>query len=232
VGDKRFADRRAVATDQVEDPRREPDLVDDVGEDERVQRSDLRRLDHDGAARREGRRYLGRDLTERIVPWRDRPDHAHRFAQDQRVVRALLEPVRRGQLGVDPEVLDRDLLLCALSLGHADLQRDQLGEPGGPLFEGIGDRGEVPRALGRRGLGPAREGLSRCRHRRDDVGGRTARHVAHGSCGRRVDDRNRAWRTGGDPPAVDVDRLVHGVGPGVPRDLHGGHLVDNLSIRQ
>ena len=68
----RLADDRAVAGDQVEHAGRQPDRVDDLGEDERVERRDLARLEHDRAAGGERRRDLGGDLVQRVVPRRDR----------------------------------------------------------------------------------------------------------------------------------------------------------------
>ena len=52
-------------------------------EDERVDRCDLRRLEHDGAAGGERVRDLGADLVQRVVPRRDAADHADRLPHDE-----------------------------------------------------------------------------------------------------------------------------------------------------
>jgi hypothetical protein len=69
----RGAHRRAVAVDEVEHARRHAGVVQHLGEDERVQRRDLARLQHHGAAGGERRRHLAGDLVQRPVPRRDQP---------------------------------------------------------------------------------------------------------------------------------------------------------------
>ena len=91
VGGDRLADRRAVAGDEVEHAGRQADLVDDLGEHEGVERGDLARLDHDGAAGGHGVGDLGGDLVQRVVPRRDAADDADRLAHDERVPDRLLE---------------------------------------------------------------------------------------------------------------------------------------------
>ena len=82
------------AGDEVEDAGRQADLVDGVGEDERAQRRDLARLQHDGAAGGERRRDLRGDLVQRVVPRRDRADDADRLAHDESSCRPA--PPRRS----------------------------------------------------------------------------------------------------------------------------------------
>ena len=79
---QRLADDRTDAGHQVEHAGREADVVDDLGEDERVDRRDLRRLEHDGAAGGQRVRDLGADLVERVVPRRDATDDADGLADD------------------------------------------------------------------------------------------------------------------------------------------------------
>ena len=68
-----------------------PGGLDHLGEDEGVERRHLGGLEHHGAARGERRRDLERDLVQRIVPRRDRADHADRLAHHQRVADLFLE---------------------------------------------------------------------------------------------------------------------------------------------
>ena len=56
---ERLADDRPESGHEVEHAGRQPELVEDVGEQERVQRRDLGRLDHHGAAGGERRSDLG-----------------------------------------------------------------------------------------------------------------------------------------------------------------------------
>ena len=60
-------------------PGGKPSVVDDLGEDERVDRRDLGRLQHDGAAGGQRVGDLGADLVERVVPRRDAADDADRL---------------------------------------------------------------------------------------------------------------------------------------------------------
>ena len=78
-----LADHRADAGDEVEHAGRQPDVVDDLGEDERVERRDLARLEHDGAAGGQRVGDLGRDLVQRVVPRRDAADDADRLPHDE-----------------------------------------------------------------------------------------------------------------------------------------------------
>ncbi len=94
-----LAHHRADAGDEVEHPGREPDVVEDLGQDEGVERRHLARLQHDGAARGEGRGDLGGDLVQRVVPRRDGTHHADRLAHDERVADLLFEGELRGELG-------------------------------------------------------------------------------------------------------------------------------------
>ena len=80
--DDRRADRRAVAVDEVEHARRHAGLVQDLGEDDRVERRDLGRLQHHRAAGGERRRDLAGDLVDRPVPRRDHADDADRLRGD------------------------------------------------------------------------------------------------------------------------------------------------------
>jgi hypothetical protein len=82
-------------------------LVDDLGQQQRVERHLRRRLDHDGATGQQGRDELADDDDLRDVERGDGGDHAHRFADDLvRAVHAVeaLVPGRgpgRGEEAVD-----------------------------------------------------------------------------------------------------------------------------------
>ena len=84
---------------QVEHAGGQADLVDDLGEDERVERRHLARLEHDGAAGGERGADLADDLVERVVPRRDRADDADRLLDDEGVADLLFELERVEQRG-------------------------------------------------------------------------------------------------------------------------------------
>ena len=94
---ERFTDDRTEPGHQVEDARREADLVDDLGEDERVDGCDLRRLQNDGATGGERVGDLRADLVQRVVPRRDATDDADGLADDETVA-GVLELERRREL--------------------------------------------------------------------------------------------------------------------------------------
>ena len=85
VTDQRVAGRRAAAGDDIHHAFGE-DVGDDLGELQRRQRRLLGRLDDDGVAAGESRRELPGGHHQRIVPRRDRADHADRIAADHRGV--------------------------------------------------------------------------------------------------------------------------------------------------
>ena len=68
VGGDGLAHDRADSGDEVEDAGRGAELVEDLGQDEGVERGHLTGLDHHGAAGGQGRCHLGGDLVQRIVP--------------------------------------------------------------------------------------------------------------------------------------------------------------------
>ena len=81
----------AGAGHEVEHARRETDLVDDLGQDERVERRDLAGLSTTVHPAASDGRDLGHDLVQRVVPRRDAADHADRLPHDERVADLLLE---------------------------------------------------------------------------------------------------------------------------------------------
>ncbi len=132
MGGDRLADDRTGAGDQVEHAGRQADLVDDLGEDERVERGDLARLEHDGAAGGEGAADLADDLVERVVPRRDRADDTDRLLDDEAVADLLLELERVEQRGEGLHVAGGQAGLDHRRPGdrHADLAGDDLGDLG------------------------------------------------------------------------------------------------------
>src|SRR5664280_741313 len=74
-----------------------------VGEQQHRQRRHLAGLEHDRAAGSQRRRHLRHYLMQRVVPRRDRADHADGFPNDEGVTNHLLEGVRRQQVRVDAE---------------------------------------------------------------------------------------------------------------------------------
>ena len=99
-----FAHDGTDTGDEVEHTVGQAHLVDDLGEDERVDRCHFARLEHDGVAGRERRSDLQGDLMQRVVPGRDAADDADRLAHDQRVADLALELVRAQHLCSDGEV--------------------------------------------------------------------------------------------------------------------------------
>ena len=128
-----------VAGDHLEHLRRQPRLVEDVGEDDRRQRHLLRRLEHHPVVGDDRRHDLVRHLVHRVVERRDRADHA-----EQRValgVDAALLAVRREVAGEDlavvleafagaeqQHVADPADLVERVLLAEAALGGDQVGE--------------------------------------------------------------------------------------------------------
>ena len=84
--------------DEIGDARRDAGVVQHPEDRDRAKRRRLGRLEHDGAARGQRRRDLARDHRDRIVPGRDRADHADRLAQHQE---ALVAARRGDRLAVD-----------------------------------------------------------------------------------------------------------------------------------
>ena len=79
--DDRLADDRAAPHHQVEDPARQPGVLEDPDQLPGAARHELRRLDHHRVTERQRRRHLpGRD-GDREVPRGDEADHADRLAR-------------------------------------------------------------------------------------------------------------------------------------------------------
>ena len=81
---QRLADGRPVAVNQVENAGRYAGLVQNLGEQHRVERRDLARLQHHRAAGRQRRRNFHRDLVYRPVPGRNQRAGTDRLFHDLR----------------------------------------------------------------------------------------------------------------------------------------------------
>ena len=149
-----------VPGDEVEHAGRQADVVDDLGEDEGVERGDLRRLEHHGAAGGQRGRDLGGDLVERVVPRRDGADDADRLLHDERVADRLLELERLD----DPAVFWNDISgrpACTSRLRLFTMPTSwvtSVAISSMPGLTALGDAGEVLGPLLDRGLRPRREG--------------------------------------------------------------------------
>ena len=190
----RLADDRARAGDQVEHAGRQADLVDDLGEDERVERGDLARLEHDGAAGGQRGRDLADDLVERVVPRRDAADDADRLAHDQGVADLLLvRVVRRRAARSVPEVrrsAGRPGSCCAAT-GMPTSLGDDLGDLVDAGAEALGDALQVlgPLLAARCGDQPSNAALARGLTARSTSLGGALRDAAHDLFGGGVDRR-------------------------------------------
>ena len=124
---------RAIGRNDVQHTGREPGLLEDLGEHERVERRLLRRLEHDGAAGEQRGAELRHREPQREVPGDDRADDADRLAAHEQAREhagpVLLPRVRLGLVGVpvEEELRHRDLQADARDR-RADLERRQLRE--------------------------------------------------------------------------------------------------------
>ena len=199
------------ARDEVEDAGRQAGGLDDLGQHEGVQRGDLARLDHDGAADRQGRRDLRRDLVQRVVPRRDAADDADRLAQDERVAElgAPRRPPRRA-----PARGGRSR--AAVRPGSAGPAGT--GMPSSVAMSTVSSsaRASSPSAMRvsaawRTSSGACdhgREGGARGRDRAVDVGRRPERDAPGDLLRGGVDDVERRGRRTAHPGAVDVEVLA------------------------
>ena len=210
VGGDALADLGTGAHDHVEHAGRQADVVDDLGQDVGVERCDLGRLQHDGAAGGEGATDLAHDLVERVVPRRDAADDTDRLLDDQAVADRLLPLDLAEQVGVALHVHGGEPGLDHGGPGdrHADLAGDRLGDLGSTGHEALVEALEVLLALLDVGLAPGAERRLRRGHGLVDVGGDAVGDAAHDFLGRRVDHVDGAGTLGGDPGPVDVDLVV------------------------
>ncbi len=134
-----------VPVTRLNTPAGQADVVDDLGEDEGVERGDLAGLEHDGAAGGHRVGDLGGDLVERVVPRRDAADDADRLLDDEAVADGGLVLVALGERGGGVERVDRQAGLHheAQPLRHARLAGDDGGDLVHAGAEALGDAGAV-----------------------------------------------------------------------------------------
>ena len=207
----RFTDDRPDPADQIEHAGREPHLVDDVGQDERVDRRHLARLQHDGAAGGQRRGDLEDDLVQRVVPRRDGAHDADRLTDDEGVPDLLLPFEALGGVGGIGERAGGQAHLDGSRQRHrhAHLVRDDLGDLVGAGAERLGDPGQQLAPLLAGGGGPAGEGGGGGLDGLVDVLGRALGNGGEDLFGGRVDDLQGALAGRGDPGPVDVDLVAH-----------------------
>jgi hypothetical protein len=207
VADQRLADDRSGPGHKVEHAAGQAGVVDDLGEDVGVERRDLRRLQHDGAAGGEGVGDLRRDLVQRVVPRRDGADDTDRLLHDEAVAEGLLVGVVLADGGGRREGVDRQAGLDeqAQPLRHACFLGHDRGDLVHSGAESLGDAAAVLGPLLRGGLRPPVErGTGGAGGLVDVVGGPVGDRADHRAVGRVVDvDRPAAG--GRHPRAVDVE---------------------------
>ncbi len=210
VGGDGLPDHRAGARHEVEHTGRQPDLVDDLGEDEGVERRDLAGLEHHRAARGQRRCDLGHDLVQRVVPGGDAADDADGLAHHQGVAQPLLEGERVEQAGVVAGVHGGQPGLDELGHldGHPHLTGDDLGQLAAAGRQGFGQGLEVTAAFGHRGGRPGIERGPGGRHGPVYVVGRPLGDGAHHLLGGGVDDLDCALTGAVDPGTVDEEPVV------------------------
>ena len=227
VGDERDACRLALPAHDVEHAGRQ-DVGRQLGQAQRGVGRELGRLQHDGVPDGQRRRHLPGGHVERVVPRRDRPDHAERLPPEHRRVArhvlaggaALEEAARRREelpvveREVHLELHDRDGLADVLRLDRREVL-DVALDAAGQLVDGLA---ALARRLGR----PLREGPTGGRHGVVDVGGVRRRRGADHGAGRRVDDVVGGAAAGRAPLVVDEVLVLHGGLRGAERGSERG----------
>jgi len=218
VADQGLPGRVAWAGDQVEHAGRQAGLLgDQPGQPQHRERGVLRRLEHDRAAGRQGRRDLLGEQRQRRVPRDHRAHHADRLAQrEDQVIAALVGRQRlAGQLvgpaGVMIEDVGHEVRRHGVDLAEAQrdavvqgLQAEQLA---GVRADQVRDRAEHPDPLAGPGARPRAlvERPARRAHGAVDVG--------------RAGDRERGDLLAGGGMGVAPGAAVGGRGP-LPVDQH------------
>ena len=214
VGGDRFADHRPETGDQVEDALRQSRLVDDLGQDEGVDRGDFARLQDDRASRGQGRCDLERDLVQGEVPRSDGADDTDWLFDDERVADLVLPDIRRRPGRVVGELSggQSDLEHLGEVARHPDFVADHVGDLAGAGLEPLGDLLEERAAVLGRRRRPARESAMGRLDRSVDVGWRPRRDGCEHLLGGRVDDLERLGPRRRNPRSIDVKGItnVHG----------------------
>ena len=193
VRDDARADRIAGAGDHVQDARWE-DLGGELGEPQRAQRGDLRRLEHDHVPRGERRRDLPDRHHQGVVPGRDLADDADRFAAHERRVAGLVLPRGRGvrrsrRTGEESELIRADRQLLGRQRTRlADVGRLERRQLAGVAVDRVGERQQRLHSPTGRRVTPAEPCGPGRAHCAIDVGLRALGHAADRLPVRRIDD--------------------------------------------
>ena len=181
--DQIVGDLGRIAEHEIQNPGRQPGVVEGAHQLHRAGRRFFRSLEDDGTARRQRAADLSRRRTHRKIPRRERRDRTDRlpqhgmphavFARDD----APIEPQSFGGVPFDDIAAAQDLepgLIDRLALLERHRDRhlvDALADEAGGLQDDL-------RALGRRCLAPDRKSPFSGRERVVEIGCRRGRHGA------------------------------------------------------
>jgi hypothetical protein len=195
VADQMAADAFAATADDVDHPTRQ-DFGQRRRQSQNRQRRVLGRLEHQRVAGSERRGDLPCGHHDRVVPRRNRRDHANRIAAHhagvtRQVFAAELTGLATHGSGEETEHIDRrgQIVLTRQVQRLAAVQRFETGEVIGVFFDGGGDVEQQIRTLLRRGARPAVKGAVGGEDRGFDLLGAGLGDVREDFTGSRVDDR-------------------------------------------
>ena len=198
---------RAVAGDDVDDPRRQLGLAADVGEDERGQRRRLGGLQHDRVAAGERRGDLPGEHQQREVPRDDLAGDAERARPAVR--EGVLELVGPARVVEEVRRREREVDVARLLDRLAAVERLRDGELARALLDQARDPEEVLGALGRTQRRPAvLEGAARSLDGEVDVARAGEGDLGEVLLGRRRDRRKPLPRARRDLLAADEEAVA------------------------
>ena len=207
---QRCADHFAHAADEVKHPRRCSGIVHYLRKQQRAERRHFAGLDHQGAARRDGRGDLGGDLVHRPIPRRDHGAHADWLAHDLGRAHAGGEFIALQHLGSGAHMRDgkRDLPAARKRNRRAHFRHHGLRELLRAFFQQRFDPAQQRQPFRHRADRKRGERTPRCGHCQIDIRRRTCRDMAEYLLGRRVDHRDLRGIGAVVPLAVDVEARV------------------------
>ena len=135
--------RRAVAGENVQHARRESGFGGELGERERGERRELRRLQDHRASRGERRRDLPREHQQREIPRNDLPDDAGAVISGE----LRLEQLRPAGVMVEVPRDERNVDVARLADALAVVHRLEHGEQPRVALHGARERVQMSRAL-------------------------------------------------------------------------------------
>ena len=208
MGGDGLADHWAGSRHEVEDASGDADLVHDLGQQEGVDRGNLRGLDHHGAPNSQGRGHLVGDLVEGVVPRGDAANDADGLTHDERGAHLILVGEARRTLGCVGEGPGRqaDLDEARHERRHAHLVADGFSDfcvSGDELFRHLAEKRT---ALGHGQRRPSRERSSCSSNRCFDILGSALRNGGEDLFGAGIDDLDGGGAGRRDPCPVDVER--------------------------